>query len=238
MAAYTHVACPSCGTPLRAGDMSLDTMAGRCPACHALVDLRAVAPDLAAAPEPGGDPIPVPLPARVHVEERGRDLTITRRWFSWGYVFLLFFCVMWDGFLVFWYGVALTMDAPLPFILFPLLHVAVGVFLTYMTIAGFVNRTTFTIERDRLIVRHGPLPWRGSVDVSTISVEQLFCTEKISRGRNGTTVRYNVEAVLKDGRHLKVATGLDEREQALFIEQTLEKHLGIQNRRVRSEMAY
>jgi hypothetical protein len=247
MPAYTHVACPSCGSTLRSEDMSLQTMAGKCRRCHALVDLRAAAPGLAAAPaaaeqayaEPGArEPLPVPLPARVHVEARGSDLTIVRRWFSWGYIFLAFFCVVWNGFLATWYGIVFATDAPLLFKLFPVLHVAVGVGLLYVTIAGFVNRTTFRVERDHLTVRHGPVPWKGNLDISTTSLEQIFCTEQISRGRNGTTIRYGVEAVLRDGRHLKLATGLDAREQAMFIEQTLEKHLGIQDRRVRSEMAY
>lgn len=236
MPAYTHVACPSCGTTLRDQDMSLQTLSGRCPACDALVDLRAALPalgDVAGGPEP----IPVPLPANLHVEPRGRDLVIVRRWFSWVYIFLAFFCVVWNGFLVFFYGILVAADAPIGFLLFPALHVAAGVSITYLTLAGFVNRTTFLVERDHLVVRHGPLPWRGNVDVSTTSLLQLFCTEQVSRSRNGTTVRYSVEGVLKDGSHLKLATGLDAREQALFIEQTLEKHLGIQDRRVRSEMA-
>jgi hypothetical protein len=249
MPAYTDVACPSCGTTLRPGDISRETMSARCPVCQALVDLRFATPAVAGAslaPAARGgaslaadarEPLPVPLPAGLSVEERGRDLTIVRRWFSWTYLLMLFFCVVWNGFLVFWYGMAFATDAPLAFKLFPLLHVAVGVFLTYATLAGFVNRTTLRIERDHLTVRHGPLPWRGNLDVSTLSLSQLFCTEKISQGRNGTTVRYGVEAMLKDGRHLKVAPGLNVREQALFIEQAVEKHLGIQDRPVRSEMA-
>lgn len=237
MPAYTHVACPSCGTTLRGEDMSLDTMAGRCRSCDALVDLRGAGlPDQPYAAGDAHEPLPVPLPRGIHVEERGRDLTIVHRWFSWGYILLLFFCVMWNGFLVSWYGIAFTADAPLIFKLFPLLHVAAGVFITYLTLAGFVNRTTFCIERDHLTVRHGPLPWRGNLDVSTDMLQQLFCTEKIVRGRNSTTVRYGVEAVLKDGTHLKLAPGLEQREQALFIEQAIEKHLGIVDRRVRSEM--
>jgi hypothetical protein len=219
--------------------MSLDTMAGRCRACDALVDLRAVMPAMQPPAEGAyaAEPLPVPLPAGIHVEERGRDLVIVRRWFSWVYVFLLFFCIVWNGMLLFWYAIAFAGDAPLAFKLFPILHVAAGAFISYLTLAGFVNRTRFTIERDHLTVRHGPLPWRGNVDVSTTSLEQLFCTEQIIRGRNGTTIRYGVDAVLKDGRHLKIATALDAREQALYIEQSMEKHLGIQDRRVRSEMA-
>ncbi len=237
MPAYTDVACPSCGTTLRDENMSLQTLSGRCPTCDALVDLRGAVPALGNAQAAGPEPIPVPLPANVHVEPRGRDLVIVRRWFSWVYIFLAFFCVIWNGFLAFFYGIIISAGAGFPILLFPALHVAVGLFLTYMTLAGFVNRTTFTVERDHLTVRHGPLPWRGNVDVPTTSLLQLFCTEQVSRSRNGTTTRYSVEGVLRDGSHLKLATALDTREQALFIEQTLEKHLGIQDRRVRSEMA-
>jgi hypothetical protein len=244
MPPFDTVTCPSCGSTLREMDISRETMAGRCPACHTLIDLHAagMAP---AAPgfvdgeyDDGREVLPVPLPARVQVQVRGRDLTIVRRWFSWGYVLLLVFCVIWFGFLAAWYGLAFLSDAPLLFKLFPLIHVAAGVFIAYLTLAGFVNRTTLAIERDHLTVHHGPLPWPGSLDVPTLQLDQLFCTQHVSRGRNGTTVRYNVEALLKDGRHVKVVQGLEAREQALFIEQTLEQHLGIRNRRVRSEMAF
>lgn len=249
MPAQTAIACSACATTLRPQDMSLETMAARCPGCGALVDLRGVLPDAAPARQEESQPVlgqrpaltqdalPMPLPRGLHVEDRGSELVLVRRWFSWVYIFLAFFSVVWNGFLVFWYVIAFSADAPLAFKLFPLLHVTVGAFISYLTLAGFVNRTTMVVERDHLTVRHGPLPWRGNVDVSIGSLEQLYCTEKISHGRNGTTVRYGVEAVLRDGRNLKVVTGLDERDQALYIEERMERHLGIVDRRVRSEMA-
>lgn len=233
MPAFSAVACPSCGTLLGPRDVSLDTLAGRCPGCQALVDLRGAVPPPAAAVD---DVLPVPLPRGVHLEDRGRDMVIVRRWYSPVYIFLAFFAVMWNAFLVVWYAAAFAGDAPLLFKLFPLLHVAAGIGISYATLAGFLNRTTITVERDHLTVRHAPVPWSGNLDVSTLSLEQLYCTEKVHRGRNGTTVRYGVEAVLKDGRNLKVVTGLDDREQALFIEERMERHLGIPDRRVRSEM--
>ncbi len=244
MSLFSGTTCPACGSALREIDISRETMAGRCPACHALIDLRGVGPGSLPSALPAGelgearDILPVPLPARVRVETRGRDLTVVRRWFSWSYLLMLGFCLLWFGFLAAWYGIALATDAPLAFKLFPLLHVAAGLFIAYLTLTGFVNRTRLTIERDHLTVRHGPLPWPGAVDVGTSLLEQLFCTEKVSRGRNGIILRYNVEALTRDGRHLKLVQGLDTREQALFIEQTVESHLGIKNRRVRSEMAF
>lgn len=237
MPGFAPIDCPTCGATLRAEDMNAHAMAATCHACHAFVDLRALAAASGDAPGDARTPLPVPMPSGVRVERRGSDLAIVRRWISWRFVFLLFFCVVWNGFLVFWYGMAFAMNAPLVFKVFPLLHVAVGVFLVYTTIAGFLNRTVIRIERDHLTVRHGPLPWRGNRDVSALDLEQLFCTQKLTRNKNGTTVRYGVEASLKDGRHLGLASGLEVREQALFIEQAIEQHLGIQDRRVRSEIA-
>jgi hypothetical protein len=237
MATHAHIDCPSCGARIAAEDMNLSAMAARCRSCHAFVDLRAASAGASTSPaQTPAEPLPVPRPAQIQVVERGLDVTLTRRWFSWVYVFLALFCTVWNGFLLVWYTTAAAGDAPLFFLLFPLLHVAVGVGLAYFTLAGFVNRTVLTVERGEVSVRHGPLPWPGNVDVSAGSLEQLFCTEKVIRSRNGTTVRYNVEAVLRDGRQLTLLKALDAQEEALFIEQTLERHLGIPDRRVRSEM--
>ena len=44
-----------------------------------------------------------------------------------------------------WYGIAFAADTPLIAKLFPLLHVAMGIGLTYFTLAGLVNRTTVEV---------------------------------------------------------------------------------------------
>ncbi|HEX2208425.1 MAG TPA: hypothetical protein VHG93_12135 [Longimicrobium sp.] len=235
MLAHAHLACPSCGARIPAEDMNLSAMAARCRACHAFVDLHAVLPAAQSATTAGAEALPVPLPPQFQVQERGRDVTIIHRWFTWAYPVLGVFCAVWMGFLLFWYAIALQPGTPLMMKLIPLVHVAVGVGLCYVTVAGFVNRTTISIDRDHVSVRHGPLPWPGNLDVPGTALEQLFCTAK-SVGQQRVQTIYHVDAVLKDGRQLRLIRGLGAREQALFIEQAIEKHLGIADRRVRSEM--
>ncbi len=235
MTPHAHVTCPSCGARIAAEDMNLSAMAARCRACHAFVDLRAVLPAAQSA-APAAEPLPVPLPPQFQVHERGRDLTIIHRWFTWAYPVLGVFCVFWMGFLAFWYAIALQPGTPLMMKLLPLVHVAVGVGLCYVTVAGFLNRTVISIDRDHVTVRHGPLPWPGNVDVPGTALEQLFCTGKTVRQQRRMQTIYHVDAVLKDGRQLGLVRGLGAREQALFIEQAIERHLGIADRRVRSEM--
>lgn len=208
--------------------MNLETMAARCRACQSLVDLRA---EQTAA----GAPLPVPLPERVTVRDFGGELRIERRWFTWTAIFFAFFCTFWLGFLAFWYAMAIGVGN-VPMMLFPLLHVAVGAGLLYFTVALFVNRTWIVVGGGVLTVRHGPLPWPGNRDIATAALEQLYCEEHISRTRNGTTVTYSVRARGTDGRLVKLVTGLPQRDQALFIEERIERHLGIVNRHVRSEI--
>ncbi len=228
--------CKTCGEGIRAEDVNIDLAIAKCGACNAVFGF--------ADQLDGDEPTrgrrkrgAVPLPAGVKVDELGPGLTLVRRWFSPVLFFLLFFCIAWDAFLVFWYGMAFTEDAPWIMIVFPVAHVAVGVGLTYFTIAGFLNRTVVRVANGRLTVRHGPMPWFGNHTLPDGEIEQLYCTEHVSRSRNsGPSITYRVNAALRNGGKLKLLSGLNEVDQALFIEEKLEHHLGIRDRPVRGEI--
>ena len=181
----------------------------------------------------------VAAPPRFSVDTFGSELEISRSWFSPGVFFLVFFCVIWDGFLVFWYSIAFTQDdVPWIMILFPTLHLAVGVGLTYFVLCCFVNRTRIKVSMGQLTVRHGPLPWPGNYTLNSAEVEQLYCQSKFHNSKNGGRYTYEVHAVLLDGTKQKLVSGLDDPDQAIFIEQQLEDHLRIEDRRVPGEYAY
>ncbi|HEX8394947.1 MAG TPA: hypothetical protein VF665_21555 [Longimicrobium sp.] len=248
MATSRPIQCPSCGFQIQAEDMNLQTMAARCRVCHVLVDLR---PGADAQPLPATGrrdslngavlqengtlaaalPLPVPLPPNLSVETVGGELRIERRWYAWTAFLMVFFCVMWFGFLAFWYAMAFAAGSRL-MMLFPLIHVAAGLFIAYTAAAMFVNRTRIVAGRGRLTVQHGPLPWTGNRDISTSVLQQLYCNEQVNRGRNSTTITFDVMARTTEGRQLKLVTGLNDRDQALYIEQEIERHLKIVDQHV------
>lgn len=89
------------------------------------------------------------------------------------FIFLAFFCLAWNAFLV--VGLSESQEeTPMLwlFLLFPIVHVAVGVGLTYYTLAGFLNFTEVTVRGGTLTVRQGPLPWKGNRTLSAIDLAQ------------------------------------------------------------------
>ena len=228
--------CHACGKPIPAEDVNIKMAIAKCGACDAVFsfagDLGADERQAAIAERPV-----VPQPRQFTVENWGSDLVISRRWFSPAVFFLVFFCAFWDGFLIFWYSMAFTQkDIPWLMIVFPVLHVAVGVGLTYFVLCSFVNRTKIKVGMGQLTVRHGPLPWPGNHTLNSVDVEQLYCRSKFHRSKHGGRYTYEVHALLHDGKKQKLVSGLDDSDHAIFIEQSLEDHLRIEDRRVPDEM--
>lgn len=224
--------CPNCGSPLES--KSFDTTRGtaKCGYCGALMSLGTPAAADGFRSRP-----PMALPEGLRCEEGVAETVITRRWFTPAVLFLIFFCVAWDSFLVFWYSMAFTQrGVPWIMVVFPVAHVAVGVGLTYFVIASLLNRTVITAGRGSLSVRHGPVPWRGGGAWRQGEIDQLFCKAKQVNGKNGESTNYELHAVLRAGQTQKlVGIGMTE-EQVLYLEQKLEKALNIQDRAVPGEL--
>ncbi|MEX2027555.1 MAG: hypothetical protein WEH44_09640, partial [Pirellulaceae bacterium] len=97
--------CKKCGKQVLSDDMNLEMALAKCRACSSVFSILDT---LQHETEPGAvtaksERLPAPMPAGYKIDEFGRELTITYRWFSAAAFFLLFFCIFWDGFLIVWY---------------------------------------------------------------------------------------------------------------------------------------
>jgi len=214
--------CNNCGSQLKPEDISPELSAARCHHCNALFALPGAA---------GGRAIARPavnLPPKMHMEERMDGLVISRKWIGAKAWFLLFFAIIWNGFMVGWNGIAISKGVWI-MAAFGTLHTGIGLVLIYTVIAMFLNSTTVKAGQGRIQTRNGPLPWPGNKMLETHEVEQLYCTEKISHSKNGTSVIYKVEAVLKGNRRETLVHDIPDHDQALYIEQQLERHLQIKD---------
>jgi hypothetical protein len=227
-----QVHCTQCGVQIPADDLNIDTGIAKCRACNCVFSFLEALREHSAAERtrpPTAERPAVPQPRGVAMDDLGGRLRLVRRWFQWPILMLLFFCVAWDGFLVFWYSIAFTQKAPWIMVVFPVVHVAVGIAMTYGVLCGFFNRTVIEVEGGRFTIQHGPLPWPGNRTIDTADLKQLYCRQRVRNTRNGTSETYELHAQLADGKQLKLISGLDEAEQALFLEQQIEKYLGIKD---------
>jgi hypothetical protein len=115
-----------------------------------------------------------------------------------------------------WYGIAFAVDGPL---------------------MGFLNRTTIEVSRNQLTIRHGPLPGPGNRDVLGRQFTQLYGEEIVKTNKGSKSYTYDLIALDREGRKIKLLSDLTERDQVLYLEQTLERRLGIEDEPVDGEVA-
>lgn len=175
---------------------------------------------------------------KLHIYEAPDAFEITLKWYSPIAWFLLFFSAVWCGFLFVFYGMlASSGGTPLFAYLFPLLHVAAGIGISYYTACLFFNKTFVDVVDDHLMVHHDPIPWwKGNVSIPITLIDQLYVKESINRGKNGTSTTYSLRAKLKNGQDKDLLNvGTITSEQLQKIETRLEDFLGIQDTPVKGE---
>ncbi|MCA9249851.1 MAG: hypothetical protein R3E58_20645 [Phycisphaerae bacterium] len=234
-----RIHCPSCGIQIPASDVNIDTAIAKCMGCNSVFGIKdAIEQDSTRHSRKRNRRDPVPMPSGIIIEDWGGNRRIVRKWYTPKYFILLFFCIAWDSFLIFWYSIAFgEHDTPWIMKVFPIAHVAVGIGLTYYTICGFLNRTIIELGSFTLSIRHKPLHWPGNADFDASQFDQLYCKENSRRQDNNgaTQITYDLQAATKDGKSIKLLTGLPELELALYLEQEIESALGIVDRPVPGE---
>lgn len=225
-----QIYCPTCGAPVGVEQVNVQALVATCQPCKAIFSFADQVPREPAAPSRPA----IPRPDSIQVSGQGNVLTLTRRWFNLGAIPLTIFCLFWDGFLMVWYTAALLSPHPnIIMLVFPVFHVAVGVFLTYTCLSMYVNSTVLTMTRQDVSIKHGPLKWPGNRTIPLNDVDQFYSEE--IRGSKGSR-SYNLSVLLKSGAKERLLTGLSDAQSALFFEQQLEQWFGISDRPVEGEL--
>lgn len=174
---------------------------------------------------------------KVNITETDEALEITINWFSPVAYFLAFFSVFWCGALVVWYSIAITTGAPLMAMIFPLIHVAIGISILYYTVCLFFNKTYMDVYKGHLTVYHKPIPWwKGSKEIPTKNIKQFYVNKKVKTKKSGTQSTYElmVKTVNNSNKTLLSLDGIT-RKQVQELENRLEAYIGIEDYPVSGE---
>lgn len=178
--------------------------------------------------------IPVPDTIKEISNFRGQGLSRSWRMHPVALIFLICFCIAWDSFLLFWYTMAANTPEMGPsrwlFIIFPIGHVAVGVGLTYWVFCSIFNSTEITVDGTCLVIKHGPLPWKGNKQIPLAEIAQLYVIEAHSTDSYGKVSRqYEVNMVDHNHKQRKLLQNLASAAEALYIEKHLEKLMALKD---------
>ena len=102
----------------------------------------------------------------------------------------------------------------------------------YVGLLGF-NRTVVRVNSQWLTVYNGPIPIARARQIASPTMDQLFVARQLISGDRSSRYIYLVNVVTADGEHQQLPTGLsglDNLEEALYIEQEVERYLRIADR--------
>lgn len=125
------------------------------------------------------------------------------------------------------------------FILFFGGHLMTGLALMVYLLAMLINKTKIAVDKSGIKIRHSPIPvFNKAQDIPVENIAQLYVsryTERFSNKKSKGVQAYSLSAILKNNKVVELVKGLD-RETQLYLEQEIETHLGIIDRRVRGEV--
>jgi hypothetical protein len=242
--AVQPLTCPGCRAELAFEDVSEATRTARCGVCRRVIDLTGGA--RVAAPLERPRPAPGPLvrpraarPAEIQVEEHPHTLRIDApegrrfRWRTHGVIAAIAILGLGIAGLDGGYGIWRWGHWVVPLTLAGLSAIAGA-----MLFAGTLNRLRVTVDRGTLTVGGWPLPM-GRTRWEKGELKQLFVEERLTARGNAPEARrsWTLAAVVSSGERIELVSHVETLEQALWLEQSLERALGILDVPVAGEAA-
>jgi hypothetical protein len=230
-----QIHCPRCGVTVPGVDIDISTKTAVCRPCGEVFPFPVMPGAAPASVAVFSTPaITIHKPSDLHWHEidefnmRGVAVPMKRA----VAVALAFFALFWDGFLVFWYSTALHLltsgkagGEVFIMLLFPLLHVGAGAFITYRALCGIFNTAYVRFDREAFRFERRPIPMRGKVSEPTDGISGFEPLEKNARSRRGVSSTWDVNLLTTDGRAVRVAFGFSEHGHAAYAASRLEQLL-------------
>src|SRR5262245_10943359 len=220
--------CPICGTALSSPDAEI------CLACNPVTSVG----ESSQAVETRAPPARtrrarqrISRPSHISIKDDGSTLSISFRWIWRKFTGPAAMCLVWNAFVAAWYWGALRAEE-VRIMWFAIVwgtpFAAVGLLLVYGTLAGLLNRTVIKATSEFITVWNGPLPWWGNQKLAVGDIERLHWHRAASdEGKQSSF--WSVSAQTKGTGNVELVSDIDERDQAQFIAQELERWLKIGN---------
>ncbi|MCI4666564.1 MAG: hypothetical protein MRZ79_00280 [Bacteroidia bacterium] len=174
-------------------------------------------------------------PTNFKIFRENGHLVMLRSWWGLRFIFLTLFVIFWDSLILQWYnhltGRPLETDFDFLSVIFPIFHVAMGICLTYYTIAGYLNKTIMVVGNGSLSITHDPMWWPGNRSYAIEGIKQLY----VKLDEHDKSSSYSIWMVDHENCSKKLIDFIEDLQEAIFIEESLEREMGIEDMPVKGE---
>lgn len=223
--------CPNCTTAIRYDDINIEKMVAKCSKCNSVFSFDKQ------ITLPGRQKTEILLPDGVDALHLFSELDIRISWRKSLSGFFLFFTIFWNAIVLPMALFALASGA-YEMLIFMSIHIFIGVSFLYYLIATLVNTTYIIVDDYNLTIEHRPLkvPFYPRRDIPASEIDQIFTDKYVAGKTNGRpNYAFAIQALLKNNEKVKLLKSLKHPDQALYVEQEIEKFLKIKDRPVENE---
>ena len=177
----------------------------------------------------------VPLPdAYVVIRDQG-GLSVSWRWYQHRFLIFGLLALGYNAFVLKGFEVFLRRETDVVEWMMLGMLALLAVWGTYFSACLLINQTTVSVRDGLLDIRQKPIPTIGSLKVTADSLDQLFVIQEIKASQYGACIFFTVCALKRDQSTIRLIKGFGSLDQALWMEQEIEKTLGIRDRVVPGE---
>ena len=232
----TSITCQNCGVKIPTRQIKRRQRLVKCARCQTTFSLTDESGEI--PEESGFKQLTVPLPRGFKIETSENELKIIWSWFGSQHILSIIVVSFFAGGLIF-LGYIIGLAETWQRTLVCLIPMSVGAAITfYLALATYINKTMIIITPTTLEIKRGPIPtpfWSDQ-QLDSSRIKQLYVAEKIQSGGSLTTYKYQLYAIINDRREtLLTEVPLTEWRQLLYLEQEIERYLGIKDRPVSEE---
>ena len=230
---HSLLTCPKCSHFISGKDINIEKTLAKCEDCNHVFSFEH-------DPETKKLHPAKVMPKGVEALKLRSELDLRLKWTETtskgGRAFLLLFTTLWNLILLPFVIGAIASGA-WSILLFLSLHLAVGLGLLWHLATVYMNQTSISVTKRRIRITTTPLRsflWKRK-EIEVDSINQFYVTRYVQSTSNGEpNYAYALYAILTSGEKVSLIRGMN-RETQSYVEQEIERFLGIKNRKVPDE---
>lgn len=228
-----EIYCSYCNTKVTANNINLESKIAKCASCDNIFSIKSQLETLKTKEREYISNIPF-----VTMNKNDATITFNITWFK-GYteaIFLTLFSLFWNGFMLVWFSIALS-SGQLTMALFGSIHALIGLFLAYYTICLYVNTKIIIVDSKKIFLEDKPLPFFGNKIIDIEKAHQLYTKEIVTYSKNRKNTSYKLAIITSKNKDFDLPIHFSKKDEALYLEQEIEKFLKIKDIEVSGEVA-